>query len=78
MQDILVDTLTPIVHEPSIRAQLTGAMPMPQDPGYQVLIHMVGTYSKGHLVIRAMTYQLTPHADHCDGHVRRRIGRTRS
>lgn len=35
------DSLTPIVHEPTIRAQLSGALPLPTGSGSHVLFNMV-------------------------------------
>lgn len=35
------DALTPIVHEPTIRAQLTGALPLPTGSGGHVLFNMI-------------------------------------
>lgn len=36
-----LDALHPIVHEPTIRAQLTGALPLPAIGGVQVLLNMI-------------------------------------
>lgn len=38
---MFADTLTPIVHEPTIRAQIMGAMPLPTDRGSRVLFYMI-------------------------------------
>jgi len=39
--DPIIDTLTPIVHEPTIRAQLLGAVPTNKKQGSEVLLYMV-------------------------------------
>ena len=36
-----VDHLTPIVHEPTIRAQVWGAIPVPDTAGSRLLLYMV-------------------------------------
>jgi transcriptional regulatory protein GAL4 len=36
-----LDVLHPIVHEPTIRAQLTGALPLPSGAGAHVLLNMI-------------------------------------
>lgn len=37
----VADSLTPIVHEPTIRAQITGALPLPTGSGSRVLFNMI-------------------------------------
>ena len=36
-----LDALTPLVHEPTIRAQVSGAIPLPSKPGANVLLYMI-------------------------------------
>lgn len=37
----ILDALHPIVHEPTIRAQITGALPLPKNCGARVLLNMI-------------------------------------
>jgi len=55
----MIDSLTPLVHEPTIRAQVSGAIPLSNKPGANVLLYMI-------FAMGAFDRATTPDADDGD------------